>query len=198
MLFSFAALLSLLFCVATLALWVRSYWSADELYYTTRTTVVGDPSKYWAIPKQRSFRSDTGCIEVVLVNFAGSMDPQYRFPEKEGCFLATGGEPGNLWTSNSPDSGLWRRLHFRFEESLGPLPDGPTTVERVIDVPTWLFPLVAAILPTIWTRQRLRRTAGHCPSRRYNLTGNTSGVCPECGAACKAADPAGVSPAAGN
>jgi hypothetical protein len=37
-----------------------------------------------------------------------------------------------------------------------------------------------------------------CASCGYNLTGNASGVCPECGAACKAANPAGVSPAAGD
>jgi len=37
-----------------------------------------------------------------------------------------------------------------------------------------------------------------CANCGYNLTGNASGVCPECGAPCKAADPACARPAAGN
>jgi hypothetical protein len=29
--------------------------------------------------------------------------------------------------------------------------------------------------------RRHRHKAGHCPACEYDLTGNTSGVCPECG-----------------
>jgi hypothetical protein len=39
--------------------------------------------------------------------------------------------------------------------------------------------LVGAYLPRFLRLRRERR--GHCPSCRYNLTGNISGVCPECG-----------------
>jgi hypothetical protein len=50
--------------------------------------------------------------------------------------------------------------------------------------PTWLL-----IVPAIWAVVRLRnmmrrrraRLAGCCPNCHYDLTGNTSGVCPECG-----------------
>ncbi|HEX4797431.1 MAG TPA: hypothetical protein VH370_26795 [Humisphaera sp.] len=44
---------------------------------------------------------------------------------------------------------------------------------------------VAAILPVAWfyrfVRARLRKRAGRCLSCGYDLTGNQSGVCPECG-----------------
>jgi hypothetical protein len=46
--------------------------------------------------------------------------------------------------------------------------------------------------------KKLRRQLGECLECGYDLTGNTSCICPECGAACKAASPAGVSPAAGD
>jgi len=70
----------------------------------------------------------------------------------------------------------------------------------------WPVICVAAVLPLAvalrilfqYHRQRLRSSAHHCLTCNYDLTGNISGVCPECGAACKAADPAGVSPAAGD
>jgi uncharacterized paraquat-inducible protein A len=33
-----------------------------------------------------------------------------------------------------------------------------------------------------WDRKQ-RAKSGFCPTCRYNLTGNTSGICPECGTA---------------
>ena len=47
-------------------------------------------------------------------------------------------------------------------------------------VPLWM-PLAVASLPTaiFWYRDRQPRK-GHCQSCGYNLTGNESGVCPEC------------------
>ena len=51
-----------------------------------------------------------------------------------------------------------------------------------ISIPLWL-PLVALLLLTLWLwhRGRRRPRPGHCRRCDYDLTGNVSGVCPECG-----------------
>ena len=43
--------------------------------------------------------------------------------------------------------------------------------------------LAAVVLPALYLfyRDRRRIQPGHCPHCGYNLTGNTSGVCSECG-----------------
>ncbi len=48
--------------------------------------------------------------------------------------------------------------------------------------PYWISLLVVG-LPTVglWVFDRRRVPAGHCGRCGYNLTGNVSGVCPECG-----------------
>ena len=51
-------------------------------------------------------------------------------------------------------------------------------------VPIWvLFALVS--IPVIVRNTRKRHLAGHCKSCNYNLTGNVSGICPECGTPVK-------------
>jgi hypothetical protein len=54
----------------------------------------------------------------------------------------------------------------------------------VVHVPLWA-PLLIAALPTavLCWRDRRRIPPGHCPTCGYNLTGNVSGRCPECGQA---------------
>ncbi len=48
-------------------------------------------------------------------------------------------------------------------------------------VPLWV-PFLLAAIPTVWLWRRDRRPPkGGCQACGYNLTGNTSGVCPECG-----------------
>ncbi len=48
-------------------------------------------------------------------------------------------------------------------------------------IPLWI-PLLLAGLPTAWLWMRGRRPPpGYCMECGYNLTGNVSGVCPECG-----------------
>lgn len=51
-----------------------------------------------------------------------------------------------------------------------------------VQIPLWI-PLLLTILPTawIWYSDRRRVQPGHCPRCRYDLTGNTSGICSECG-----------------
>ena len=54
----------------------------------------------------------------------------------------------------------------------------------VSTLPLWI-PFLVTALPTawLWHRDRRRIRPGCCPRCGYDLTGNTSGVCSECGAA---------------
>ena len=52
--------------------------------------------------------------------------------------------------------------------------------------PHWFLILIFAMLPAIWFikwRKRHKLGPNACPSCGYDLTGNTTGTCPECGAA---------------
>jgi hypothetical protein len=58
----------------------------------------------------------------------------------------------------------------------------PMIVHREHYVPLWL-PLIFTAIPTaclFWLDHR-RVPPGHCQRCGYSLTGNTSGICPECG-----------------
>jgi hypothetical protein len=52
-------------------------------------------------------------------------------------------------------------------------------------VPLWLL-LLATGVPTalLFWRDRRRIPPGHCQTCGYDLTGNVSGRCPECGSPC--------------
>jgi hypothetical protein len=53
-----------------------------------------------------------------------------------------------------------------------------------VAVPLWGPLLASSVRPALWLRRRLRtRRPGTCLACGYDLTGNVSGVCPECGRA---------------
>jgi hypothetical protein len=100
------------------------------------------------------------------------------------------------WTG--PGSGVISKefYHFGFGYAAGsyldyrPQSDGSRRREhfRLLTIPSWVPPLLTALLPAWWfprawrNRRRLRRIArGECGACGYAMTGNTSGVCPECG-----------------
>jgi len=66
---------------------------------------------------------------------------------------------------------IWRAPHYPGQ--------GATTFTFL---PLWL-PLLLTAIPTAWLWHRDRRRIRHgcCPSCEYDLTSNTSGICPECG-----------------
>jgi len=56
-----------------------------------------------------------------------------------------------------------------------------TATLRFLDIPLW--PLVAPIVAwsiVLWQRSHRRQSQEFCPTCGYNLTGNLSGICPEC------------------
>jgi len=61
------------------------------------------------------------------------------------------------------------------------------------NVSLWI-PFLLVAIPTvfIWWRDRRRIPPGHCQKCGYNLTGNISGVCPECGAEARSGQSSGV------
>jgi hypothetical protein len=52
----------------------------------------------------------------------------------------------------------------------------------IVDLPLWI-PLLLFSVPTVilWRQERRRISGGGCRNCGYNLTGNVSGTCPECG-----------------
>jgi hypothetical protein len=55
---------------------------------------------------------------------------------------------------------------------------------KELSVPTWYLAVVAAFgwaAATLWARRSGQHLAGRCQHCDYDLTGNESGICPECG-----------------
>jgi hypothetical protein len=63
--------------------------------------------------------------------------------------------------------------------------NGSLLLPYVLVTPAWTVALLFALLPTLrlagWWRKRPRFGAGRCSACSYDLAGNVSGVCPECG-----------------
>lgn len=60
------------------------------------------------------------------------------------------------------------------------IPNPPTWFSIVV-IPLWI-PVILMALPTAWLWLRRRGTNDGCANCGYDLTGNVSGTCPECGA----------------
>lgn len=76
--------------------------------------------------------------------------------------------------------GVWRPVLVR--------KDGNT---QFASIPLWMMVTLFAVYPVIAVvcscgplRRWRRRRAGHCITCDYDLSGNVSGVCPECGSRC--------------
>jgi len=50
----------------------------------------------------------------------------------------------------------------------------------VVAIPLWI-PTALAVIVFVYFYRKARHKPGHCRKCEYNLTGNESGVCPECG-----------------
>ena len=195
----FATLVSLLVFGATVALWVRSFCSPGLVAscgnpqtswygifgYYSRTTW---PWPRWAgfvdLVKREEFRS--------IVYRLG--DPTWHYADDST--LHPVGELDDLQWHFLLDRRFPGIRVMKLQGARGAVEALPNPVYAVsgrqTNVVLWLgWPFLLSLPLTIWSicalgmrvRRRTRWREGHCPGCGYNLTGNVSGACPECGAA---------------
>lgn len=101
---------------------------------------------------------------------------------------------GARWECDGPSSAVWSTCHALRERNWHWLArdfgcylpvaqwNFPDRVDGLVMptvvLPLWIFVAAAALFYFLTGR---RAPVGHCRSCGYNLTGNVSGVCPECG-----------------
>lgn len=177
--------LSLLLCVATVALWVRSYrvtslgivacYSCADRYTQHVVSVLTRRGRFeWGYSGLRIVRE-----EVVVPH--GRIDRGWSDwnPTKYDDFEAA------LRMPPCAHRGRFAGVPWGWErESSAASASGPggwsSRVEAI--VPCWLAAVVTVAFPAVRLRNVFRRRrVGHCTDCGYDLTGNVSGVCPECG-----------------
>ena len=115
------------------------------------------------------------CGSVVIVEFeTGSPGEDMTFGPIE--YRSKTGYMGLIWWRSNPyiaDEWSWR---WRGIGVIG------NTRRFQVFAPFWQVASGTAILPSIWFLSRFKRARkGYCPTCFYDLTGNASGICPECG-----------------
>ncbi len=115
-----------------------------------------------------------------------------RFPAKWSSTRLTGSPIqlssfGFAWptvrqTTHTPPPDIIEKLVYKLFTGRAPPPAKAFLTTYNMTLPLWL-PFLIFALPTalLWYKNHRRPPAGHCQSCGYNLTGNESNKCPECG-----------------
>ena len=194
-LFTIATWLSLFLCLGTVMLWVRSYRHFDQLI--RRTPLDANSQRQLMVATRR------GLLFFGVGISKGAITDQ-RFAAAGDDFRQLTTYLHYLWT-NRGDARPYQpmvhvtRLGFGREthsfSAVEPPPVGrygtfvnvkaqqgtSTTYATPLAVYVLLFAALPALALLIRFRRAWRVRRGLCPDCSYNLTGNTSGICPECG-----------------
>jgi hypothetical protein len=153
-----ATVLSLVLCVATVAMCVRSYWIEDAALL---------PSQNWW--HRYSLASYLGTIEI----FRETLRPPSDAPR---------------WSSDRLDGAASSELRRELRQetaflSFGYRTTGVRQQMLIVHVPYWSVGVILALLPTLWTLRRRagKHRNGRCIVCGYDLRA-TPDRCPECGA----------------
>jgi hypothetical protein len=186
--------LSLLFCIGTVVLWVRSYQRTDALVWLGHNAgqrlEEGQPFRVrWVV--LCSARGQFGFFQSTLAmsgEGAGGvgrrMAASFQRTRENGWHYERENADGYLSTMMSYESDGGFKLGDSRRRS--PLMPNLTSVseEHYLAIPCWLALLAGALfpaIPAIYPRLRRRPRPGFCPRCNYDLRA-TPERCPECGA----------------
>src|SRR5579859_2701141 len=175
-LLSFASLLSILLCLVTMVLWVRSFFVSESLAFAKARN-----AENWDVQRALMFYTCRGGMALEV--WSDTTDRFMGMPP-----YAYGRSPPQ-YPHSQP--GYKLKWGFEWRHFSDPMyADGrPGAYMSSLVLPIWCLVLVFAVLPTISLRKSVVRRRellrDHCFNCRYDLTGNTSGICPECGTAVK-------------
>ncbi len=185
--------LSGLLLVGTLLLWARSYWRSDRvlLRYESSTR----PGRAEPLVALSAWRGVLGLTDERIPADDQGYDPvQHTVVVTKGIWTFHSLEYSNasvnrLATDRVFPMGFeWRWLNSRSDQVRWPV--------LSVCAPMWAFSLLflLGLAPELWSywRRRALRRAGHCQQCGYDLTGNVSGRCPECGTEASQRAAAGV------
>ena len=166
-LFNITAVFSLLLMLATVGLWVASWYSELHVgFFDSQIRGYG----LWS--NEGTVR--LGCVDVIAVLKRrvppGSVRLRYPYSEPEQWIV-----PGFGYCWPVPQPGLDDRNYS-------------------LTVPHWFLALIFATGPAVWLYKwnRPRKLGPNiCRSCGYDLTGNETGQCPECGVDAKAPEASG-------
>ena len=182
--FTLTSALSLLLCVATVMLWVRSYLRQDIVRYTTATSD-------W------SLRSDSGRTWIEGKEYPAAYPPGWRI-EEDGVHADPLGWSYtiekytvgmSLWdlenmSGKSGTGWSFRRLGFAAAAWRAKYPSmqSPNRV-RIVVLPDWFIIALLTVYPTFRAMVfRRRYTPGICRNCGYDVRASCD-RCPECGSA---------------
>jgi hypothetical protein len=159
------AAVSMLACLGSGALWVRSYWSSDYLgrVDADRRAWVG------ALSMSGILRIERGQYATGYFGWQFSTAAPSSLQREIDARDRAGGR-------------LLHRLGFAYAR----IDYNGGNIRRALYLPHWAMFLAAALLPADWLRrtirQRRQQKTGLCPECGYDLRA-TPDRCPECGAA---------------
>ena len=179
-------LLSLLFCVAAVILWVRSYSRGHVLLWTLSNLdqPLGLKPRY---EETRIIESAHGGIQLIRARSEGYMSLAVADrPPESGvrCWPSARLTYPLLGRSDvsAPDALFWTLCGFQVLAQSERI-DRDSYSTQTITVPWWFVVMVSGVPPAAHLINKGRRTAaGTCSKCGYDLRA-TPGRCPECGAA---------------
>jgi hypothetical protein len=158
----FLSVLSLLTCMALVALWVRSYWVGDQL----KVLSPHDSRDQFRLLAGHG-RMSLGLILFDSVDNHRAVEYTESYP-----FALTELQPQTV--SARLGFGYWAWRSERLQGSYN----------QWVVVPMWILAVPSAVLPALaagrFVRRRSRSTTGRCDRCGYDLRA-TPGRCPECG-----------------
>jgi hypothetical protein len=194
--------ISFVLLLATLYLWIRSYFIGEVIYFQPVAAPEEFASPMPAKPGRWHYQwnlcSSLGKVQVGRRNIGiGEEAPagvrHYRTDNPDALTVLKAQYPLDV------DWHLGGLEYFRRDRGYINTPPVKywTWGFLLVTVPYWLLALLTAILPTILgmrlvraVRRRSRISAGKCPRCGYDLRGG-GGICPECGTEAQTT-PAGV------